>query len=154
MDIDLFMKAALSEAEKAYAIGEVPVGCVITYENQIIARAHNKRETNQNALHHAEVLAIDEACKVLGEWRLDQCDLYVTLEPCLMCTGAILNARIRNVFFGAYDLQAGESELLVRPRYGKLRNPNIKVYEGIHKEECQKLLDSFFKSIRKDRENT
>lgn len=153
MDMDLFMKAALEEAQKAYDKGEVPVGCVIVYENKIIARAHNQRENNRNTLHHAEILAIDAACRVLGDWRLSDCDLYVTLEPCLMCTGAILNARIRNVFFGAYDLQAGESELLIRPRYGKLRNPNIHVYEGICKEKCQKMLDSFFKSIRKDSES-
>ena len=152
MDMHFFMKEALVEAQKAYEQGEIPVGCVIVYNNAIIARAHNQRERNRNTLHHAEVLAIDAACKALGDWRLDQCDLYVTLEPCLMCTGAILNARIRIVYFGAYDLQAGESELLFRPRYGKLRNPNIKVYEGILKEECQALLDSFFKSIRKDKE--
>lgn len=153
MDIFYFMQQALAEAQKAYDVGEVPVGCVIVRENKIIAKAHNQREKNHNALHHAEILAIDAACSTLGEWRLSDCDLYVTLEPCLMCTGAILNARIRNVYFGAYDLQAGESELLVRPRYGKFRNPNVKVYEGILKEECQALLDSFFKSIRKDREN-
>ncbi len=153
MDMNFFMKEALAEAQKAYDKGEVPVGCVIVCENKIIARAHNQRESNRNTLHHAEILAIDAACNVLKDWRLDKCDLYVTLEPCLMCTGAILNARIRNVFFGAYDLQGGESELLIRPRYGKLRNPNVKVYEGILKEECQALLDSFFKSIRKEREN-
>lgn len=149
MDMNFFMEAALAEAQIAYDMGEIPVGCVIVHENKIIAKAHNQREANRNALHHAEVLAIDEACKVLGDWRLDQCDLYVTLEPCLMCTGAILNARIRNVYFGAYDVQAGESELLVRPRYGKLRNPNIKVYEGIYKEKCQKMLNTFFQDIRK-----
>lgn len=101
------MGAALAEAEQAAALGEVPVGAVIAKDGEIIASAHNTRETEKNALHHAELLAIDAACKKLGGWRLWQCELFVTLEPCPMCSGAILNSRIRRVVYGAADTKAG-----------------------------------------------
>ena len=101
------MGAALAEAEKAAALGEVPVGAVIAKDGEIIAAAHNTRETEKNALHHAELLAIDAACKKLGGWRLWQCELFVTLEPCPMCSGAILNSRVKRVVHGAADTKAG-----------------------------------------------
>ena len=101
------MGAALAEAEKAAALGEVPVGAVIAKDGEIIAAAHNTRETEKNALHHAELLAIDAACKKLGGWRLWQCELFVTLEPCPMCSGAILNSRVKRVVYGAADTKAG-----------------------------------------------
>ena len=101
------MGAALAEAEQAAALGEVPVGAVIAKDGEIIASAHNTRETEKNALHHAELLAIDAACKKLGGWRLWECELFVTLEPCPMCAGAILNSRIRRVVYGAADAKAG-----------------------------------------------
>ena len=101
------MGAALAEAEKAAALGEVPVGAVVAKDGEIVAAAHNTRETEKNALHHAELLAIDAACKKLGGWRLWQCELFVTLEPCPMCSGAILNSRIRRVVYGAADTKAG-----------------------------------------------
>ena len=101
------MGAALDEARKAAALGEVPVGAVVAKDGEIVAAAHNTRETEKNALHHAELLAIDAACKKLGGWRLWQCTLYVTLEPCPMCAGAILNARVSRVYFGARDREMG-----------------------------------------------
>jgi len=101
------MGAALAEAEKAAALGEVPVGAVIAKDGEILAAAHNTRETEKNALHHAELLAIDAACKKLGGWRLWQCELFVTLEPCPMCSGAILNSRVKRVVYGAADTKAG-----------------------------------------------
>ena len=101
------MGAALDEARKAAALGEVPVGAVVARNGQIVAAAHNTRETEKNALHHAELLAIDAACKALGGWRLWECELFVTLEPCPMCAGAILNSRIRRVVYGAADAKAG-----------------------------------------------
>ena len=103
------MGVALAEAEKAAALGEVPVGAVIAKDGEIIAAAHNTRETEKNALHHAELLAIDAACKKLGGWRLWQCELFVTLEPCPMCSGAILNSRVKRVVYGAADTKAGDS---------------------------------------------
>ena len=102
-----FMKAALSEAKKAFKIDETPVGAVIVRNGEIIARGYNKRETKKNALMHAEITTIDKACKKLGGWRLLGCDIYVTLEPCPMCMGAIIQSRIENVYFGAYDKKAG-----------------------------------------------
>ena len=101
------MGAALDEARKAAALGEVPVGAVVARNGQIVAAAHNTRETEKNALHHAELLAIDAACKKLGGWRLWECELFVTLEPCPMCAGAILNSRVRRVVYGAADAKAG-----------------------------------------------
>lgn len=104
MSIDeKFMLEALTEAQKSYEIGEVPVGAVVVKDGEIVGRGHNLRETDKNALRHAELIAIDEACTKLGGWRLWQCDLYVTLEPCPMCTGAIINSRIKRVVFGAFD---------------------------------------------------
>ena len=101
------MGAALAEAEKAAALGEVPVGAVVARRGEIVAAAHNTRETEKNAVHHAELLAIDRACQALGGWRLWECELFVTLEPCPMCAGAILNSRIRRVVYGAADPKAG-----------------------------------------------
>ena len=146
MDIK-FMKSAIKEAEKAEKIGETPVGAVIVRDGKIIARGYNKRETRKNALMHAEIIAIDKACKKLGGWRLPGCDIYVTLEPCPMCTGAIIQARIENVYFGAYDKKSGclgsvcdLSEAL----------PHKIEYEGgILKENCEEILKRFFKNLRK-----
>ena len=105
------MGAALDEARKAAALGEVPVGAVVAKDGEIVAAAHNTRETEKNALHHAELLAIDAACKKLGGWRLWQCELFVTLEPCPMCSGAIINSRIKRVVYGAADVKAGDRPL-------------------------------------------
>lgn len=146
MDIK-FMKAALSEAEKAERIDETPIGAVIVRDGKIIARGYNKRETKKNALMHAEVIAIDKACKKLGGWRLPGCDIYVTLEPCPMCCGAIIQARIENVYFGAYDKKSGCLGS-VCDLSGIL--PHKVAYEGgIMQNECEKILKDFFKKLRK-----
>ena len=112
-----FMKSAIKEAKKAEKIDEIPVGAVIIQDGKIIARGYNKRETKQDALMHAEINAISKACKKLGSWRLDGCDIYVTLEPCPMCAGAIIQARIENVYFGAYDPKALEVFVICQEFY-------------------------------------
>lgn len=143
-----FMKEALLEAEKAFEKGEVPVGAVIVKDGVVIARAHNLKEKNKNPLHHAEILTIKKASEGLSAWRLSDCDMYVTLEPCVMCAGAILNARIKNLYFGAYDFKLGAC----------FSNDNIfktnreisktEVYGGIMEKECKKIIDSFFLKLR------
>lgn len=143
-----FMTLALREAEYALQKGEVPVGCVIVHEGQIIGKAHNQREILQDPTAHAEILAITQAAAALGSWRLEQTRLYVTLEPCPMCAGAIILARIPEVYFGAFDPKAGVCgtlmNLLADPRF----NHNPRVYAGIMAEECGSLLTSFFRQIR------
>lgn len=142
-----FMKSAIKEAKKAEKIDEIPVGAVIIQDGKIIARGYNKRETKQDALMHAEINAISKACKKLGSWRLDGCDIYVTLEPCPMCAGAIIQARIENVYFGAYDPKAGCLGS-VCDLSGILPH-KIKYEGGIMQTECEELLKSFFKNLRK-----
>ena len=141
------MGAALAEAEKAAALGEVPVGAVVAKDGEIVAAAYNTRETEKNALHHAELLAIDAACKKLGGWRLWQCELFVTLEPCPMCSGAILNSRIRRVVYGAADTKAGccgsVTDLFALPF-----NHHPVVESGLRAEEAGALLQTFFRQLR------
>lgn len=141
------MGAALAEAEQAAALGEVPVGAVIAKDGEIIASAHNTRETEKNALHHAELLAIDAACKKLGGWRLWQCELFVTLEPCPMCSGGIINSRIRRVVYGAADTKAGccgsVTDLFALPY-----NHRPACEGGVLEEECAQLLRDFFRALR------
>ena len=145
------MGLALEEAKKAAALGEVPVGAVIAKDGEPIALAHNTRETEKNATHHAELLAIDAACKALGGWRLWQCELFVTLEPCPMCSGAIINSRIKRVVYGASDPKAGccgsLTDLFALPF-----NHRPKVEGGLLAEECARLLKDFFAALRKKRE--
>ena len=141
------MGAALEEAARAAALGEVPVGAVVARNGEIIAAAHNTRETEKNALHHAELLAIDAACKKLGGWRLWQCELFVTLEPCPMCAGAIVNARIPRVYYGARDEAMGAC--------GGVLNLFMERFPfrpalvgGILKDECRAVLADFFRTLR------
>ena len=144
------MGAALDEARKAAALGEVPVGAVVAKDGEIISAAHNTRETEKNALHHAELLAIDAACKKLGGWRLWQCTLYVTLEPCPMCAGAILNAHLPRVVFGACDPKSGAVGSLV----DLLHLPGCfqpEVSGGILEAECSQALRDFFRTLRQAR---
>ncbi len=144
-----FMNRAIELANIAAAIGEIPVGAVIVKNGEIIAEGYNMREKKGNALSHAEIEAINNACKVLGDWRLDDCTIYVTLEPCIMCTGAIINARIKEVVFGAYDLNFGcvDSKLNIND----LPNGSgITVYGGICEDESKKIIDDFFKGLRKN----
>lgn len=143
-----FMTAALKEAKKAFMEDEVPVGAVITYKGEIIAKAHNLRETYNRATAHAEILAIEKACSVLNNWYLNDCDLYVTLEPCIMCAGAIINSRIRNLYFGAFDPKAGACGSVIDVFTLKELNHRVTVYAGIMEDECASILTEFFKSKR------
>ena len=141
------MKAALKEAVKAYQLGEVPVGAVIVYNNKIIARGHNTRELSQSVLGHAEINAIKKASKKIGSWRLEDCDIYVTLEPCSMCSGAIIQSRIKNLYFGAYDLKTGACGSVLN-LFDYPFNHKVNVYGGIMEEECSRIIKDFFKELR------
>lgn len=143
-----YMQQALEEAQKAAALGEVPIGAVIVYKDEIIARAHNLRETTQNALTHAESMAIQEACEKIGSWRLEEMTLYVTLEPCPMCAGAILQSRIPRVVYGARDVKAGCVDSLYRLLNDPRFNHECEVTEGILAEECGQILTDFFRALR------
>ncbi|MBP5289635.1 MAG: nucleoside deaminase [Clostridia bacterium] len=144
------MRQALREAEKAGALGEVPVGCVIVKDDRVIARGHNTRETKKNALFHAETVAIDKACRKLGGWRLPGCELYVTLEPCPMCAGAVINARVDRVYAAVRDPKAGAMgsvvDLTALPFNHK---PTISY--GLCEDEAKELLQSFFARLRQKR---
>ena len=142
-----FMKLAITEAQKAAEKGEVPVGAVIVKNGEVIAAGHNLREEKQNALSHAEIEAINLACQQLGSWRLDDWELYVTLEPCPMCTGAIINARNKTVIFGAYDSKMGCMDSVINLcDYPFNHHPEI--YGGIMEDECLAVLQNFFKKLR------
>ena len=142
-----YMDLALEEAKKAAALGEVPVGAVIVQNGKVIARAHNRRETDQNALAHAEVLAIAQACRALGSWRLENCTLYVTLEPCPMCSGAIINSRIARVVYGAADPRTGCADSVIR-LFDEPFNHTPILVPGIREEACSLLLRTFFLNLR------
>ena len=144
-----YMKQALKEAEKAYKEDEVPIGAVIVQNGKIIARGHNIRERKTSALWHAEMAAIDKACRKLGTWHLDDCDLYVTLEPCPMCAGAMIQSRIRNVYYGAYDPKGGSVHSLINLYEVKGYNHYPATKGGILEEECAVLLKRYFKEKRK-----
>ena len=150
---ELFMKAALKEAEKAASEGEVPIGCVIVKDGKIIARGRNAREKKKNAILHAEMVAIDKACKKLSGWRLWQCDLYVTLEPCPMCCGAIINSRIKKVVIAAMDPKAGSMGSVVDLTSFPY-NHKPEIITGILEEESKSLLKSFFQNLRKQKQRT
>ncbi|MEK9200240.1 tRNA adenosine(34) deaminase TadA [Ureibacillus sp. 179-F W5.1 NHS] len=143
-----FMEEAIVEAKKAAALGEVPIGAVIVYEDKIIGRAHNLRETSQNAVTHAELMAIQQACETIGSWRLEETTLYVTLEPCPMCAGAILQSRVPRVVYGARDMKAGCVDSLYRLLNDSRFNHECEVIEGILADECGQLLTNFFRAIR------
>ena len=147
MDDREFMSLALAEAEKAALDGEVPVGALIVRDGEVIARGRNRRETGKNALYHAEIEAIDTACRTLGGWRLPGCTLYVTLEPCAMCAGAIINARIDRVVFGATDYRFG-SVISVQRIFDLPYNHRPEVTGGVMEEECRARLQAFFKRLR------
>lgn len=148
-----FMEQALALAKEAGARGEVPVGAVIVHNGEIIATGKNGREENKNALSHAEIEAIDNACRTLGGWRLPGCELYVTLEPCPMCAGAIINSRIEKVYFGAYDKKAGSVRSLVR-LFDIPYNHKPEIEGGIMEEECAEVLSDFFRRLREKKKTT
>ncbi|MGK7380049.1 tRNA adenosine(34) deaminase TadA [Planococcus sp. 1R117A] len=146
-----YMGLAIEEAQKAAAKGEVPIGAVIVHEGKVIARAHNLRETTQNAVTHAELLAIQEACQQLGSWRLENTNLYVTLEPCPMCAGAILQSRIPRVIYGARDAKAGSVDSLYRLLNDDRFNHQCDVTENVMAAECGGLLTQFFRALRENK---
>lgn len=147
MNLD-YMHLAIKEAVIADKKKEVPVGAVIVLDGKVIAKGYNKREKTQNALLHAEIVAIDKACKKLKSWRLENCEMYVTLEPCSMCAGAIINSRIKVVYFGAYDPKSGACGSVVNLLKNKSFNHNPQVLGGIMEKECGELLTNFFKNKR------
>ena len=142
-----YMKEALKLAKKAYTLGEVPIGCVIVYEDKIIGRGYNRRKTDKNTLSHAEITAINKASKKMGDWRLEGCTLYVTLEPCAMCAGAILSARIPRVVYGASDQKFGACKS-VCSLFDMNFNHHPQVVSGVMEEESAALLRSFFQNLR------
>ncbi len=152
MQKEKYMREALKEAKKALLKDEVPIGAVIVKEDKIIARGHNLRETRMNSLKHAEIVAIDKACKKLNNFRLEDCELYVTLEPCLMCSGAIVQSRIKKVCFGASDEKYG-AVTSVANAFEIKSNHKVEFEQGILKEECERIIKDFFKELR-DRKKT
>lgn len=144
-----FMRAALEEAEKALEKGEVPIGAVVVSNGEIVARAHNLKEELKDPTAHAEILAIQEATRNLKKWRLNDCTLYVTLEPCPMCAGALVQSRVKRVVYGVHDLKAGAAgsviNILDEPRF----NHQVNVSSGILEEECRDIMQRFFRSLRK-----
>lgn len=141
------MKEAIKLAKESMKIGEVPVGAIITKDNKIISTGKNYRENGKNALYHAEIEAIDKACKILKGWRLFECELYVTLEPCPMCTGAIINSRIKRLIFGTSDYKSGSCGSVVN-LFNLGYNHIPEVESGVLKDECSSLLSDFFKKLR------
>lgn len=143
-----YMKEALKQAKKAYALGEVPIGCVIVHQGKIIGRGYNRRNTDKNTLAHAEITAINKASKVIGDWRLEECTLYVTLEPCQMCAGAIVQARIPEVVMGCMNPKAGCAgsilNILEMPQF----NHQVAVTRGVLGQECSDMLKLFFTELR------
>ncbi|MET3700095.1 tRNA-adenosine deaminase [Bacillus oleivorans] len=146
-----FMSIAIEEAKKAKEIGEVPIGAVLVLHDQVIAKGHNRRETSQNALAHAEIIVIDEACKRLGTWRLEDCELYVTLEPCPMCAGAVVMSRVKKVIYGARDPKAGCAGTFMNLLQDERFNHQCEVLEGVLAHECGLLLTDFFRVLRQQK---
>lgn len=148
MDIK-YMKEALRQAKKAYALDEVPIGCVIVHENEIIARGYNKRNTRSNTLAHAEIIAINKASRVLGDWRLEGCTMYITLEPCQMCAGAIVQSRIPRVVIGSMNPKAGCAGSVLNLLQMSQFNHQSEIIPGVLEDECSQMLQAFFKELRK-----
>lgn len=143
-----YMKEALRQAKKAYKMGESPIGCVIVYEGRIIARGYNRRNTDKSTLSHAEILAIKKAARVVGDWRLEGCTMYVTLEPCQMCAGAIVQARIDKVVMGCRNAKAGCAGSVINLLQMEQFNHQVELTEGVLKEECSALMSGFFRELR------
>ena len=147
-----YMKEAIRQAKKAYALEETPIGCVIVYENKIIARGYNKRNLKGNTLAHAEIAAINKASRVLGDWRLEKCTLYVTLEPCPMCAGAIVQARIPRVVVGSMNPKAGCAGSVINLLQMEGFNHRAELMTRVLHEECSQLMSGFFRELRKKKE--
>lgn len=149
-----YMKEAIKQAMKAYKLKEVPIGCVIVYRDKIIARAYNKRNTKKNTLAHAEILAIDKASRVLGDWRLEECTMYITLEPCPMCAGAIVQARIEKVVIGSMNPKAGCAGSVLNLLQMEGFNHQVELETGILEQECSGLLQKFFRELREEKKHS
>lgn len=148
MNYTFFMEKALKEAEKTHPLGEVPIGCVIELNGKIIAKGYNQRNTQKNVLCHAEIIAINEACQNLKDWRLEGATLYVTVEPCAMCAGAILQSRIKRVVFGAKNLKGGCCGSILNILNEEKFNHQVEIIGGILEDECKNLIQKFFKELR------
>lgn len=143
-----YMRQAIRQAKKAYALEEVPIGCVIVYDGRVIARGYNRRNTDKNTVSHAEMIAIRKASKKLGDWRLEGCTMYVTLEPCPMCAGAIVQARVTEVVIGSMNPKAGCAGSVLNILETEGFNHQVKVRRGVCQEECSEMLTQFFRELR------
>ena len=144
-----YMRQALRLAKKAASLDEVPIGCVIVYQDKIIARGYNRRNTDKSTLAHAEIIAIRKASKVIGDWRLEDCTMYVTLEPCQMCAGAIVQARIPKVVMGTMNAKAGCAGSVINILQMEVFNHRVEIVKGVLEEECKSIMQEFFKELRK-----
>lgn len=149
MDLEFYMDKALEQAEMAREIDEVPIGCVIVYEDKIIGKGYNRRNTEKNVLAHAEIIAINEACGFMKDWRLEDCTLFVTVEPCPMCSGAILQSRVKRVVFGTRNAKAGCCGSILNVVDDDRFNHRVEIVEGIRQEECSNIMKEFFKEKRR-----
>ena len=143
-----YMKEAIKQAKKAEKLKEVPIGCVIVYQDKIIARGYNRRNTDKTTLGHAEITAIKKASRVIGDWRLEDCTIYITLEPCQMCAGAIVQARIPNVVIGCMNPKAGCAGSIINLLDMKQFNHQVEVIRGVRQDECSEMMKSFFRDLR------
>lgn len=148
---ETYMKAAIGQAKKAEKLGEVPIGCVIVYQDRIIGRGYNRRIIDKNVLSHAEIIAIKKACKIMGDWRLEDCTMYVTLEPCPMCAGAIVQARIPRVVIGCMNPKAGCAGSVLDMLHQEGFNHQVETQIGVRGEECSSMLKAFFKELRRSK---
>jgi tRNA(adenine34) deaminase len=146
-----YMKMALKEAKKAYDINEVPIGCVIVRDDKVIGKAYNKRNTDKNVLSHAELIAIQQACKKTGDWRLEDCTMYVTLEPCQMCAGAMVQARLKKVVIGTMNAKAGCAGSVLNILQMEQFNHQVEIEKGVLEEECANMLTTFFSDLREQK---
>ncbi|WP_047980683.1 tRNA adenosine(34) deaminase TadA [Ornithinibacillus contaminans] len=153
MNDEFYMQLAIEQAKKAEEQNEVPIGAIIVYQDKVVGTGYNVRELTQQTLSHAELVAIQEANQTIGSWRLEDCTLYVTLEPCPMCAGAIVQSRIKRVVFGAFDPKAGCAGTLMNLLDEKRFNHQVDVTAGVLETECSDLLTSFFKALRKQRKS-
>lgn len=148
-----YMKEAVKQAKKAALLGEVPIGCVIVYKNKIIARGYNRRTIDKNVLAHAEIIAIKKACKKIGDWRLEECTMYITLEPCPMCAGAIVQARVLRVVIGSMNKKAGCAGSVLDMLHEDGFNHQVETETGVLDEECSSMLKDFFRELRESKKN-
>jgi len=143
-----YMKEAIRQAKKAYALGEVPIGCVIVYDGKIIGRGYNRRTIDKNVLAHGEIIAIRKACKKMGDWRLEDCTMYVTLEPCQMCSGAIVQSRMKKVVIGCMNPKAGCAGSVLNLLQEEKFNHQVEMEIGVLSDECSQMMKQFFQELR------